>query len=62
MSTYSYMILPGVLEFNYIIEGVSDLKTKETKPCIMYEFFMKVLNLRLNKLKSNIFNLVSYFF
>ena len=52
MSTYSYMTLPGVLEFNYIIEGVSDLKTKETKSCIMYEFFMKVLNLRFNKLRS----------
>lgn len=31
MFTYSYMTLPGVLEFDYIIEGVSDLKAKETK-------------------------------
>ena len=41
MFTYSYKTLPGVLEFNYIIEGVSDLKPKETKS--LYDFFNKVL-------------------
>lgn len=31
MFIYFYMILFGVLEFNYIIEGVLDLKIKEIK-------------------------------